>query len=90
MRFNVVALAATAGLIWGGAVFVVAASNIIWPPYGLAFLDLVASIYPGYHPGSSIGSVVTGSLYGVVDGAIGGLIFGWLYNLLAGQGSKSA
>jgi hypothetical protein len=83
MRFNVTALAVTAGIFWGGAIFIVALAALLWPGYGRAFLDLAASIYPGYHPGPGIGPLVTGTLYGVVDGAIGGAIFGWLYNLVS-------
>jgi hypothetical protein len=85
MKCNVTALTLTAGLFWGGAILLVALSNLIWPGYGRAFLELTASIYPGYHPGSGAGSVVTGTLYGLVDGAIAGAIFGWLYNLLSRQ-----
>jgi hypothetical protein len=80
MRFNVTALAVTAGIFWGAAIFIVALAELVWPGYGRAFLDLAASIYPGYHPGPGIGPLVTVTLYGVVDGAIGGAIFGWLYN----------
>jgi len=82
MRFNLTALSVTAGLIWGGAILLVALANLVWPAYGKAFLELVASIYPGYGAGGSLGQAVIGSLYGVVDGAVGGLVFGWLYNLL--------
>ncbi len=83
MRFNVTALFLTSGLIWGAAVLTVASANLIWPGYGSAFLELAASIYPGYHAGATIGSVVTGTLYALVDGAIAGAVFGWLYNLLS-------
>jgi hypothetical protein len=83
MRLNVTALSITVGLLWGGAILVVASAHSIWPSYGGAFLDLMGSIYSGYHPGPGIGSIITGTLYGVVDGAIGGAIFGWLYNFLS-------
>jgi hypothetical protein len=85
MRFNVIALSLTVGLYWAAAILIVASANVIWPGYGRAFLDLAASLYPGYHPGSGAGSVITGTLYGLVDGAIAGAVFGWLYNLLARQ-----
>jgi len=85
MKLNTTALALTSGLIWGGAVLAVGAANLVWPEYGRAFLDLAASVYPGYHPGTGAGSVISGALYGLVDGAIAGLLFGWLYNLLAGR-----
>jgi hypothetical protein len=61
----------------------VALANLIWPSYGRAFLELAASIYPGYQPGSGLGSVITGTLYGLVDGAVSGAVFAWLYNVLA-------
>lgn len=83
MRFNVIALSVTSALIWGGAILVVATANLLWPNYGRAFLELTASIYPGYQPGPSIGSILTGTLYGMVDGATGGAVFAWLYNLLS-------
>jgi hypothetical protein len=83
MRFNVFALAVTAALLWGGAMLVVTTAALVWPNYGRTFLEVVSSIYPGYHPGPSIKSVVTGTLYAVVDGAIGGAVLAWLYNLLS-------
>ena len=83
MRFNLIALSLTVGIFWSAAILVVAVANLIWPNYGGAFLELIASIYPGYRPGPTVGQVVTGALYGFVDGAIGGFLFGWLYNLLS-------
>ena len=90
MRFNVIALSATTALFWGVAILVVASANAIWPNYGGAFLELAASMYPGYHPSPAIGSVITGTLYGLVDGAIAGAVFGWLYNFLSRQLPSSA
>jgi hypothetical protein len=83
MRLSVIALASTAGVFWGGAILMVALANLIWPSYGGAFLELTASLYPGYQPGSGFGSVVMGTLYGLVDGAVSGAVFAWLYNLFA-------
>ncbi len=85
MKINLKALSLTLAIGWGGSVFVVGTGNLIWPTYGSAFLELVASIYPGYQATSSFGEVIVGTLYGTVDGFIGGLILGWLYNLLAGK-----
>lgn len=90
MRLNVTALALTVGLFCGAAILIVASANLIWPSYGRTFLDLAASVYPGYHPFSGIGSIITGTLYGFADGAIGGAVFGWLYNLLAHRRSGAA
>lgn len=85
MRFNVTALSITAGVFFGGAILIVASANLIWPDYGRAFLELAASIYPGYRSVASFGQVIIGTIYGFVDGAIAGAIFGWLYNLLSRQ-----
>ncbi len=85
MRFNIAAISIAAGLLWGACLLFVGAINLTWPSYGQAFLQLCASIYPGYHPGSGVASVVTGTLYALVDGAVGGAIFGWLYNLVAAR-----
>ena len=83
MRFSVTALALTLGVFWGAAILIVALANLIWPSYGRAFLDLAASIYPGYRPGSGLGSVITGTLYALVDGAVAGAVIAWLYNMVA-------
>lgn len=80
MRLNVIALGLAAGLLWAGAILLVALANLIWPGYGAAFLELVASIYPGYHPGTGVGSAILAAIYGLIDGIIGGVIFAWLYN----------
>ncbi len=85
MRFNIIALAITTGLFWGVAILLVSLANLIWPGYGVAFLDVTASVYPGYHAGTGIGSVVVGTVYALVDGAIGGAIFAWLYNFVASR-----
>jgi len=90
MRINVIALSATSALFWGVAILVVASANFIWPTYGRAFLELAASMYPGFHASPAIGSIITGTLYGLVDGAIAGAIFGWIYNFLARQFPSSA
>jgi len=83
MKFNLTAMALAGALFWGAAILAVASANLIWPNYGRAVLDWVASVYPGYHPGSGVGSVVTGTIYALVDGAFAGVSFGWLYNRLA-------
>jgi hypothetical protein len=83
MKLNISALALTSGIFWSVAILCVALANLVWPAYGRAFLDLAASIYPGYRPGTGLGSVVTGTLYGLVDGACAGALFAWLYNVVA-------
>lgn len=83
MKLSLGALAITVAILWGGAVLVCGILNLIWPSYGVAFLQVVSSIYPGYHATRSLGSVVIGMLYAILDGAVCGLLFGWLYNRFA-------
>ena len=84
MKLDVKAVAITLGLLWGLlAMFLTGIANLIWPGYGQAFLDVMASVYPGYAPGGGFGQVIVGTLYGVVDGAVAGVVFAWLYNRFA-------
>ena len=85
MKLDLKALGITIGLMWSGAVLIVGLANLIWPTYGTSFLQVTASIYPGYHASGSLGDMVAGTLYALVDGAVGGLILAWLYNCLLGK-----
>ena len=80
MKLNVKALAAAAGLLWGAAALLVCLVNLVQPEYGIGFLTVLRSIYPGFDASGTVGDVVTGTLYALVDGAVFGLVFGWLYN----------
>ncbi len=85
MHLSVKGLAIAFALTWGGGIFFVGVVNLASPSYGVDFLRLVSSIYPGFHASRSFIDVVVGMLYGMVDGAVGGVVFGWLYNVFAGQ-----
>jgi len=85
MKFNLKALPLTTGILWALAMFLTGVANLIWPGYGDTFLQVMASVYPGYHAEHSIGSILIGTLYALIDGLAGGLVFGWVYNLLAGK-----
>ncbi len=85
MRLSIKAMAVAFGIFWGACVLFVGIANNIWPSYGLALLQLCASIYPGYHPGTGVGSVVIGAIYALLDGLIGGAIFSGLYNWLSSE-----
>ena len=89
MRINVIALSITAGLFWGSSIIITGLANMIWPPYGQAFLELAASLYPGYHASPAIGQIITGTVYGIVDGAIAGYLCGWIYNLVLSRCPKT-
>jgi hypothetical protein len=90
MRLNVAALAVAGAVLWGASVFVVILANMAVPEYGVMFLNLVASLYPGFHAGAGIGGLLIGTVYAIADGAIGGALLGWLYNLVVVSDRKSA
>ncbi len=84
MKLSLRSLTITAAVLWGGSFLVVSGANLLWPPYGAAFLEIMSSLYPGYEASGTPGSVIVGTLYAIFDGAIGGAFFAWIYNCFAG------
>lgn len=80
MSLNVRAMAAAGGLLWGGAVMATGIANLVRPKYGKNFLELIASIYPGYRGRPRIAQVAVGTFYATLDGAVAGALCAWLYN----------
>ena len=80
MKLNIKALALAAAILWGVAILLVSIANMMYPDYAVKFLEVMASIYPGYQPFTGFTSVTIGTIYGFVDAAIGVAIFGWVYN----------
>lgn len=95
MRLNVKAAAITTGFFWGVlAMFLIGMANLATQAkgddaYGRAFLEAMASVYPGYKATPSFGQVVVAMLYGIVDGAIAGGLFAWIYNRIASCCNKA-
>ena len=86
MKLDIKTTAVTLGLVWGVlGMLLTGLGNLLWPGYGQALLDVMASVYPGYNATPSIGQVIIGTLYGVLDGAVGGAVFAWLYNTCAAK-----
>jgi len=83
MKLSIKALSLTSAIFWGGAILIVGSANLVFPAYGINFLEVISSIYPGYQSGAGLLSVIIGSIYGVVDAGIGAAIFAWLYNYFA-------
>jgi len=83
LKLSIKGLALASGILWGVAILGMGLAELIWRPYGQQFLQLIASVYPGYHATRSIGEVIVGTLYGFVDGLVGGAVFAWLYNQFA-------
>ncbi|MFQ5722503.1 MAG: hypothetical protein ACE5GI_08415 [Candidatus Aminicenantales bacterium] len=83
MKFDVIRFGCTVSTIFGLAVLLTGIGNLIWPGYGKEFLEIIDSLYPGYHLGQwGFGGVLVGTLYAVLDGWVTGVVFAWLYNLL--------
>jgi len=83
MKFNVIQLGFTLAILWAVIVLLVGITNLLFPAYGMAFLQIVDSIYPGYHFGKwGFGGVIVATLYAAIDGFVMGVVLAWLYNLL--------
>ena len=80
MRFSLKATALAGAILWGGAILFVGIVNLSRPGYGMSFLEMTSSIYPGFHVSRTLGSVLMGGFDGFLDGALAGLLFAWLYN----------
>jgi len=87
---SVKGLALTVGILWGGCVLLVGLGNLIWPSYGVAFLEIARSLYPGYAHTAGFFGVIVGTLYALLDGAIVGAVFAWLYNKFRGASSTAS
>ena len=85
MKLDVKTLAVVLALAWGGAMFVTGMASLIWPGYGQALLEVMASVYPGYAATPSFGQVLVGTLYGILDGALAGAVLAWLYKFCASR-----
>ena len=85
MKLSISGLAIASALLWGGGLLFVGVLNLMVPSYGVAFLQMMSSVYPGFKASPAIGDVTVGTLYAAVDGAICGILFAWLYNLFVGS-----
>lgn len=83
MKLSLAGVVAAAALVKAAGFLFVAFMNVLFRPYGGAYLALLTSIYPGYDPVSGPLSILLGTLYSLIAGAVAGLLFGWLYNFLA-------
>ena len=85
MKLSIKGLALASAILWGVAMLLMSLANLIWGSYG-QFLQIMSSVYPGYHATRSIAEVIVGTLYGAGDGLVGGAVFAWLYNQFAKPG----
>jgi len=80
LKLSVKSLTIACALLKALSFLFVSLLNLIWPPYGGAWLALLMSLYPGYDPVAGPISIVIGTLYALICGAVAGAVFGWLYN----------
>ena len=90
MTLNIKALAFTSSVVLGGSFLLIGLVNLALSGYGDAWLNLAASLYPGYDGPNGFGSVIVVTLYALLDGLIAGAIIAWLYNVFATNGAKSS
>lgn len=83
MRLSEKALATVGGVLWGGGMLFVSLVNVAIPAYGMEFLNVMSSVYPGFHATHTLRDALVATMYGLVDGAIGGYLLGLLYNWFA-------
>ena len=83
MKLDPRALAYAGAALWGGSVLLVGLLNLSSPDYGREFLELLASVYPGYRVDRSVEDVLVLTGYALVKGGACGWLLGWLYNRFA-------
>ena len=79
-----------AGIFYGLTIGLTGIANLIWSGYGSTFLQILASLYPGYNASGTIGDLIVGIVNALFDGAIMGLIFVCIYNTLFGNKESTA
>jgi hypothetical protein len=83
MKLDVIRFGCTVSILWALIVFSVGIPNLIWPSYGVEFLKIIDSIYPGYHFGLwGFGGIIVATMYAAIDGWVVGAVFALLYNFI--------
>ncbi len=89
MKLDVIRFGCAVSAVWGVCVFFVGLANLLWPTYGIEFLKIIDSIYPGYHFGLwGFGGVIVAAMYAAIDGWIVGAVFALFYNFITRKRRK--
>ncbi len=80
MKLEIKRVAIAGGIMWALCLFVTTLVSVFVGGFAKAFLDGIASIYPGYSI-SIVGSFI-GLIYGFLDVFIGVYIFAWIYKMV--------
>ena len=91
MKLSIWPFTIALGILWGVVMLLTGIANLIWPTYGVEFLQMLASVYPGYNydEAGNFGAVIVGTLYAVLDAAIFGLVLALLYNAFVRPAQKT-
>lgn len=89
MKLSIWPFTIAVGILWGAVVLLTGIANLIWSSYGVDFLQMLASVYPGYDGTGNIGAVIVGTLYAALDGAVFGLVLALLYNAFVRPAPKT-
>ena len=81
VKLSLRAMIIAGALLKAAGFLFVSLMNLVFRPYGGAYLTLLTSLYPGYDPVSGPLGILVGTFYSLVAGALAGLLFGWLYNI---------
>ncbi len=86
MRLSIKAMTIAGAVVWGVyGIFLTGVLNLLFPPYGGQFLQMMSSVYPGYQVTSGFPGLLLGTVYGLADGAIAGFLLALIYNAAAGK-----
>ena len=88
VRLSTKVMSLVTAMLWGGCLLIVGLINLAAPSYGIDFLRMMSSVYPGFHASHTLSEVILATVYGLVDGAIGGCLFAWLYNGITGMNAR--
>jgi hypothetical protein len=83
VKLSIKAMMIAGALIKAGSFLFTALVNLLWPPYGGAYLAMLTSLFPWYRPETGAPSLILGSLYSLLAGGCAGALFAWVYNLFA-------
>lgn len=83
---NPMTLGIAGGILWGLGLSLMTLVNIM-TGYGDFFLQMVQSIYPGYH--ASMMGIIVALVYGFIDVFVGFYLLAWLYNKMSNAHSCS-
>lgn len=86
MQLNVKALALASGIVIGAFTFVIAHVAVV-TGVGLAYINLVGSLHPGYSPTWFGACIMTFWMF--IYGLVGGAALAYIYNYFA-KGERTA